>query len=136
MPRGRRTPPPQRAAATAQLLTGASAAEASATSGVALRTVERLKAEMAEMAELGGGKPTGWDYAALVGAYLGECLQTLTRQVRVCGDPDWIAAQPARELAILHGVMADKALALLAAWQPSTAAPELPVIDGTIEHAA
>ena len=131
MARGRPTPPAQKAAATAHLLTGASAAEASATSGVALRTVERIKAEMAAD---GGGKQTSWDYAALVGAYLGECLQTLTRQVRVCGDPDWIAQQPARDLAIFHGVVADKVLAILAAWHPPAATPELPLLDATVEH--
>ena len=45
-------------------------------------------------------------------------IQTLVEQVRFFRDTDWLKSQTAGELAILHGVIADKTVRLLAAIRP------------------
>lgn len=45
--------------------------------------------------------------------YLEASLQALTAQAYVISQPEYIERQPAGELAILHGVVADKAVRLL-----------------------
>lgn len=59
----------------------------------------------------------------LVATYLEANLQALTAQAYVTSQPEYIDRQPAGELAILHGVMADKSVRLLEAIakQPSPA---------------
>ena len=50
---------------------------------------------------------------ALAMTYLEASLQALTAQAYVISQPEYIERQPAGELAILHGVVADKAVRLL-----------------------
>lgn len=50
---------------------------------------------------------------ALAMTYLEASLQALTAQAYVTSQPEYINRQPAGELAILHGVMADKSVRLL-----------------------
>jgi len=52
---------------------------------------------------------------ALLLEYLEEGLTTLRDQMKVFRDTDWLKTQPAQELAILHGVIADKQIRLLEA---------------------
>jgi transposase-like protein len=52
--------------------------------------------------------------------YLEEGLITLREQVKVFRDPDWLKKQPAAELAVLHGVIADKQIRLLEALADNT----------------
>ena len=47
--------------------------------------------------------------------YLQASLTTLTAQVRAFSDEEWLKKQPASEVAVLHGVIADKAIRLLEA---------------------
>lgn len=47
--------------------------------------------------------------------YLEASFQALTAQAYVVSQPDYIERQPAGELAILHGVVADKSIRLLEA---------------------
>ncbi len=47
--------------------------------------------------------------------YLRATITTLKSQAEVFGEKDWIRRQPASELAVLHGVAADKAIRLLEA---------------------
>lgn len=51
--------------------------------------------------------------------YLDSGLAALEAQARVAADPAYIRAQPAGELAILHGVLADKLVRVLAALEPA-----------------
>lgn len=55
--------------------------------------------------------------------YLEANLQALTAQAHVASQPDYIERQSAGELAILHGVLADKSLRLLEAIRPSVPHP-------------
>jgi transposase-like protein len=49
--------------------------------------------------------------------YLRTALVSLKAQAVVASDPAWLMKQPASELAVLHGVMTDKAVRLLDALQ-------------------
>jgi transposase-like protein len=52
---------------------------------------------------------------SLLFEYLTETLTTLKEQARLARASDYVNKQPAGELAVLHGVMADKAIRLLEA---------------------
>ena len=54
--------------------------------------------------------------------YLEANLETLKAQTRHFADPRWLSKQQAQELAVLHGVMADKAIRLLEAMGKGHAA--------------
>lgn len=60
--------------------------------------------------------------------YLESSFQALIAQAYVISQPEYIERQPAGELAILHGVVADKAVRLLDAISRHQPAP--PAIDG------
>lgn len=51
----------------------------------------------------------------LLFSYLTQLLTTLERQAVIAGEREYITKQPAGELAVLHGVMADKGIRLLEA---------------------
>ena len=57
----------------------------------------------------------------LIVEYLRETLTTLTEQQRHFRDKAWLKQQPADQLAVLHGVSADKGIRLLAALEPLSA---------------
>lgn len=61
----------------------------------------------------------------LVAIYLEANLQALTAQAYVTSQPEYIDRQPAGELAILHGVMADKSVRLLEAITKQSSPAEL-----------
>ena len=52
--------------------------------------------------------------------YLTETLVTLKEQAIIARERDYVTKQPAGELAVLHGVMADKAVRLLEAAHRAT----------------
>ncbi|HOW77939.1 MAG TPA: hypothetical protein PK406_00675 [Verrucomicrobiota bacterium] len=60
------------------------------------------------------------EIGALILEYLRANLVTLTAQMRVFSDVAWLKKQPASELAVLHGVCADKAIRLLEAFSGDT----------------
>lgn len=60
----------------------------------------------------------------LLTRYLEANLQALAKQMEVFSDVDWLKKQPASELAVLHGVMADKSIRLLEAHAAATAVSE------------
>lgn len=47
--------------------------------------------------------------------YLSKLLSGLTQQVEIVSSREYLAKQPAADVAVLHGVMADKAFRLLSA---------------------
>ena len=51
--------------------------------------------------------------------YLVATLETLTIQSEVFRDEKWLKRQSASELAVLHGVITDKAIRLLEALEPN-----------------
>lgn len=55
------------------------------------------------------------EIGALILEYLREVLTTLVAQQRVFRDETWLKRQAASEVAVLHGVLADKGIRLLEA---------------------
>ena len=58
------------------------------------------------------------EIGVLILDYLREVLTTLVAQQEVFRDATWLRQQPASEAAVLHGVLADKAIRLLEAMAP------------------
>jgi transposase-like protein len=54
----------------------------------------------------------------LIADYLREVLTTLSVQARAFRDEAWLGKQPASEVAVLHGVLTDKAIRILGALDP------------------
>ena len=59
------------------------------------------------------------DVGELLTAYLREVLVTLVAQVHVFRDPDWLRAQDASSVGVLHGILTDKAIRLLESLEAS-----------------
>jgi hypothetical protein len=91
-----------RAAVLAALLSGATVADVS----------RRL--QIPDDAEWIGDEKKA-DLGELVGEYLNEILVSLRAQAIHTRDKEWLGVQSAGELAILHGVLTDKAIRLLGA---------------------
>lgn len=58
------------------------------------------------------------DLGGLIADYLRETLTTLSVQARAFRNEAWLAEQPASEVAVLHGVLTDKAIRILSALEP------------------
>lgn len=64
----------------------------------------------------------GVNIGALVELYVQHGLECLIAQVQQFQNQDWLDKQPAGELAVLHGVIADKMLRIIAALEPRQSA--------------
>ena len=78
-------------------------------------TVSRLKASLPADKLDEVGRKKGEDFNELIGDYLKETLTTLTEQAKFFRNENWLYKQDAAELAVLHGVQADKSFSLLEA---------------------
>lgn len=61
----------------------------------------------------------------LLVAYLATNLQSLEAQARLMADPEWVKRQTAADMAVLHGVMVDKAVRMLEAFAISDENPDV-----------
>lgn len=115
MAQGRRTPQAQAARVIADVLLGQeSQRQIAEKHGVGNGTVARLAHTSPEYLErLEQEKKR--DVADLVTGYLKESLVTLRVQLEHCRDKDWLKDQSAGDVAILHGVLHDKAVRILSA---------------------
>lgn len=115
-------PPEVKAAVMAALLTGQSVGSIAEQYHLPPGTVSSWKTRasgvqsVADVAEVANQKREIGD---LVLTYLKANLQTLHNQVRLFGDQEWLRQQPAGEVAVLHGVLTDKAIRLLEALASS-----------------
>lgn len=105
-----------KAAALAALLTGQAVSQVAATFGVPIGTLKSWQHRQA------GGDPVAMVASEkrerigdLLLEYLETTLETLKAQQQVFRDVAWLTKQSASELAVLHGVSADKAFRLLEA---------------------
>lgn len=105
--------PEVKAAVMAALLTGQGVSQVAEEYDLPTSTVSRWKAKAREEA----GRTD--DVGALLLDYLTENLRTLRAQVETFRDPAWLREQPADASAVLHGVLADKAVRLLEALEGS-----------------
>lgn len=102
-----------RAAVMAALLTGQSVTEAAKNHGIDRTVVGRWKQQLHS-----SPLKKSETIEALLLDYVRQNLMALQAQVEVAGRPEYILKQSASELAVLHGVMADKMIRILAAFEP------------------
>jgi transposase-like protein len=138
-----------RAAVLTSLLSGSSVQETARVNKLSERTVRLWWTQAGLNPNAGAiGKEvaleTKADLGELVSEYLSETLTTLSVQSRHFRDRAWLAEQRAGELAILHGVLNDKAVRIIAALRPDHDAlerpgpaelPPPPVSGGAVERA-
>lgn len=114
MARGVAHPDETRAAVLAALLTGQAVPEVARTYHIDPKTVkEWYEASTREPVPVQKRPEIG----ELVAGYLRENLITLTEQAKVFRDAHWLNRQHASEVAVLHGVLADKSYRILEALQ-------------------
>ena len=104
-----------KAAAMAALLAGQAIPEVARAYSLPLDTVKSWRQRMRKGAKAGApDAPTNKaEVGELLLGYLHTNLATLKAQAEVFADPTWLRKQDAGELAVLHGVMTDKAIRLL-----------------------
>lgn len=119
----------------ASLLAGQGVSEIAAEYKLPESTVREWRSSLTpeEVAELRAKK--GEQIETLLFGYLTQILTTLQEQAKVASEREYIFKQPAGELAVLHGVMADKGIRLLeAAERARVAGP--PQLNGAPESDA
>jgi transposase-like protein len=112
--------PETRAAVLAALAAGESVNRVSQQFGVSRRTISGWR-DQAQLPTVAQQKKV--EIGQKVYELLEDYIETLRVQVRVTRDEAWIKKQTAGELAILHGVLSDKSVRLLAAFRPGTDDP-------------
>lgn len=107
-----------KAAALAEVAAGASVNATAKKFGISRAAIS----EWRDRSDLPTPTPAAQEKRANLGeqlyGYLEDSIGALRSQLAVFGDPDWLKKQSAAELAILHGVVADKTARLLAAARP------------------
>jgi transposase-like protein len=115
-----------KAAVMAALLTGQSISYVAKEYSIPEGTIACWSANMRR----GTGQSVAYEKRERLGEllvdYLETSLQTLRAQVKFFADEAWLRKQPASELAVLHGVCADKAIRLLEALGKDEAEPDVP----------
>lgn len=107
-----------KAQALAALLTGQSFSEVSRALGIPVGTLKSWKSrsvDVLDAPDATGATTKRERIGTLILEYVEEGLTTLREQVKVFRDADWLKQQSASEIAILHGVIADKQIRLLEA---------------------
>ena len=112
-----------RAAVMASLLAGQGVSEVATHYNLAKATVSRWRSELVSSGVEQLEPKTKQELEALLIDYVCQNLKTLKAQSEIAGRADYLQKQPANELAVLHGVMADKTIRILSALEPS----EIPV---------
>jgi len=111
--------PAERAAATAALLAGQSVTQVAKAYSIPKGTASAWKKRA--FARAGKVDPATQKRAAadkigeLLTKYLESNLRALDAHARVFADETWIREQDAQQIAVLHGIMTDKAVRLLEA---------------------
>lgn len=125
--RGKRHSDDVRAQVMASLMAGQGVAEVASQYNLDMSVVSRWRSAMpSDQLQVIASKK-GERIEVLLFDYLTETLTTLKEQAIIARERDYVTKQPAGELAVLHGVMADKAVRLLeAAHRATTAQQEQP----------
>ena len=107
--------PEQKAEVLAAILLGESMRSASARLGIPFSTIRSWQVEDLPRAQNVIESETKDALGELVTEYVRESLRTLRLQAGVFAGRDWLEKQNAADVAILHGVMADKTIRVLSA---------------------
>lgn len=120
MARGKSHDPETKAAVMAALLAGQGVNEVATRYRLDPSVVSRWKSAMPpdQLQQLATKK--GEHIEGLVFDYLGANLIALKAQAHVAADETYLRRYPPQQLAVLHGVMADKAIGLLQAIAQAT----------------
>lgn len=113
--------PEVKAAVLSALLTGQSAAQIADEYHIPETTIRSWKSRQRNgeaVAEVATEKRE--QIGELLVEYLATSLATLRAQMKVFSDERWLKLQSASEVAVLHGVLADKAIRLLEALADDT----------------
>lgn len=113
--RGKKHSDEIRAQVMAALLAGQGVAEVATTYNLDISVVSRWRSAMPSQELQLIASKKGEHLEGLLFTYLTTILNTLTKQAEIASERDYITKQPAGELAVLHGVMADKSIRLLEA---------------------
>lgn len=113
----------------AALLAGQGVSEVASQYHLDISVVSRWRSAMPDdQLQLVASKK-GEQIETLLYDYLTTTLNTLKSQSEIVGEREYVTKQPAGELAVLHGVMADKAIRLLeAAERASQPRPTPPAL--------
>lgn len=95
------------AQAMALLIAGASVEEVSTQLDIPNQTISDWRKELPEV---GQGRAKTETIADLMTEYLDSCVRANIAQLKVFSDENWVKSQTAGDLAILHGVLFDKAV--------------------------
>lgn len=104
-----------KAAAMAALLQGQSVGAVADEYDIPKGTVKGWKSKAKKAAGSTVPTPKRLEIGDLLVQYLRANLESLREQSKLFGDRHWLSEQGASELAVLHGVMTDKAVRLLEA---------------------
>ena len=118
-----------KAAVMAALLTGQTVAQVATAYHLDKSVVSRWRSKISEYRLQGIAtkkSETGETIEELLVDYVQQNLRTLKAQSIEAGRPEYVQEQSASELAVLHGVLADKTVRILAALEPIEAASEEP----------
>lgn len=120
--RGRKHGDEIQAQVMASLLAGQGVSEIAEQYNLPESTVREWRSTLTDeqFAEIRAKK--GEKVESLLFNYLCQILTTLEAQAKVASEREYILEQPAGELAVLHGVMADKGIRLLEAAERARAA--------------
>lgn len=102
-----------KAAVMAALLSGQSITQVAKDYDIPKGTVSGWKHKSAEVAEVTTQKKER--IGDLLVSYLSTSLETLEAQARMFKNEEWLKKQNAADVAVLHGVVTDKAIRLLEA---------------------
>ena len=118
--KGKAHSPEVRAQVLAALLSGQGVTEVASAYGLNKCVVSKWKKTLdpQKLKQLETQKQDNLD--TLILNYVCQNLKTLAAQSKEVGKPEYIKKQPASDLAVLHGVIADKTVRLLSAYQPTT----------------
>ena len=119
--RGKKHSDEVRAQVMAALLAGQGVMEVASQYSLDASVVSRWKSALpSEQLQVLASKK-GERIEQLLFEYLTETLVTLKEQATIAREREYVTKQPAGELAVLHGVMADKAVRLLEAAHRASA---------------
>lgn len=117
-----------KAQALALMATGVAVTEVSRRLRIGYKTLMRWKEEEAYSVTISEQAVIG----ELIIKYIRTSFETLTKQAELFGDKAWLAKQRASDVAILHGVVADKMHRLLEAMSQPTDPTVPPSLEGHI----
>lgn len=116
--RGKEHPPEVKAAVMAALLTGQSVSEVATAYSLDVSVVSRWRKRLSSTTLQEVASKRADDLESLLMDYVRTNLETLKAQSEIVRERAYVEKQSASEIAVLHGVLADKTFRVLSSYQP------------------